>query len=338
VGGTVEFANAAELMIAPDRRWLTVDDAYVQDGGTVTSQGTLVSYEVAADPRLRFVSGVWASNFGSAEHPDGMLLLRRRAAENRMEEGILIGGRNDDNWYHWLAEYLPRVLTIPSDIPADVPVLISSRTPSTGVEALRELTDRPIVTLDSERSQSVGCLHVAPPVVQLLDTGSWDWDTDLALDPEPLDLLRTHWGVTKPREGPGRRIFLHRRSARRAVVNEDELAAIAQRAGLELVDPGALTFAEQRVLYGETELLVSANGAVMANYLMMRPQSDIVALTSEQVSDARLAASLAAVAGCRFRFLVGRSEADFSAITNLNDWIHAAYRIDEEEFARVVGG
>ena len=289
-------------------------------------------YETAADPTLTFVAGAGQSSFGSTAHSDGMLLHRMPPAEEGIPEGILLAGRNDDNWYHWLAEYLPRALTVPEDIARHVPLLVSRRTPTTGVEALLELTERPIVLVDPTCSQPVGRLHVAAPVVQVLDTGHADWAFATTIDRAPLDALRARLGVDVPREGNGRRVFLTRRSAHRGIRNQEGLAEIARSAGLDLVDPGGMTFAEQRELFSTAELVVGASGAVMANYLLMRPGSAIVALTSEQLHDFVLPAVMAAVAGCSFRYVLGTSDIRREDVKDMNQWIHANFTIDEAAF------
>jgi capsular polysaccharide biosynthesis protein len=332
-GGLVDFISTETPMAAPDTRWLTVDTANVQDGGTVTTNGRLVNYETAADPSLAFVAGTWESSFGSMSHPEVMLLQRRPPAETEIPEGILIAGRNDDNWYHWFVEYLPRALTVPPGIDPEVPFLVSRRTPATGVDALREVSERPITLIHAKRSQAVRRLHVAPPVVQVLDAGYADWTAATTVDRAPLDTLRAHLGVDVPREGEGRRIFLVRRSVRRGIRNEAALAKIAAMSGLELVDPAGLTFAEQRKLFSSAELVVGASGAVMANYLMMRPGSKVIALTSQQLRGFVLPAVLAAVAGCSFQYVLGRSDVRKETMKDANQWIHADFTVDEATFA-----
>lgn len=332
-GALVDFVPTSEPMAAPDTRWLTVDDACVQGGGTVTTGDRLVCYETAADPGLRFVAGAWDASFGSHAHPGGMLLRRMPAAEEQIPEGILLAGRNDDNWYHWLAEYLPRALTIPEEIAPGVPLLVSRRTPPTGIEALLGITDRPVVPIDPRTSQSVGRLHLSPPVAQVLDTGHADWTAGTTIDRAPLDLLRARWGVDQPREGTGRRVFLNRHSSRRGIGNQQHLAEIAADAGLELVDPAGLTFAEQRELFASAELVAGASGGVMANYLLMRPGSTIIALTSEQLQDFVLPPVMATVAGCTFRYVLGRSAVRAEDVTDPNHWIHANFTINEADFA-----
>jgi capsular polysaccharide biosynthesis protein len=325
-------------MAAPDTSWLTVDDVQLQDGGTVTTGGKLVSYETAAHPTLTLVAGTGHTSLGSTAHPERMLLRRLPPDEEAIPEGILLAGRNEDNWYHWLAEYFPRALTVPEDIAPHVPVLVSRRTPTTGVEALLELTERRIVLVDPMCSQPAGRLHVAAPVVQVLDTGHADWATATTIDRAPLDALRARLAVDVPREGAGSRVLLTRRSAPRGIRNQERLEEIAHSAGLDLVDPGGMTLAEQRELFSTAELVVGASGAVMANYLLMRPGYTIVALTSEHLRDFVLLAVMAAVAGCSFRYVLGTSDVSREGIKVTNHWIHADFTIDEAALTAALSG
>ena len=101
-----------------------------------------------------FVSGQQHTLFGSAAHPEAALLFARPSSPTVIPEGILLGGRNDANWFHWLIEYLPRLIQAAGQIDESVPVLISEKVPASGVEALRSLTSRPIVVLEAARAQA----------------------------------------------------------------------------------------------------------------------------------------------------------------------------------------
>lgn len=321
---------------APDTGWLHIDDALLQDGGTVTAGDRFIRYERSADPSLDFVAGQWMTTLGSSQHPDGVLLRRPDVTADRIDEAVLLAGRSDANWFHWMVEYLPRVLMIPASIGGDVPLLVTPRVPATGVEALRELTDRPIVVIDPAVTQPVGRLHVAAPPVEVLDTTKVPWDQGLRVNRAPLDDLRKRWGVHEPRVGTGRRVFVTRHSRHRGITNEHKLARLAQRYGLETVDPSGLDFAAQRRLFSDAEVLVGASGAVMANYLFMRPGSRIVALTSRQLADFILPAVLAEIAGSSFEYLLGTSTVRLTDVPDRNRWIHADFTVSPRDFERAL--
>lgn len=333
-GQVVTWEAGAERLPSPSSEWLHLPDATVQDGGTVISDGALVVYEHAADPSNDFVAGQWQTVFGSAANREVALVQERQVAGETIPEGILISGRNDSNWFHWLIEYLPRVLMIPDVIGPGVPIIVTSRTPATGRQALRELTDRPIIEVDPLVGTRFELLHVVAPPVQVHDTTKIPWQDGLRINPRAIRQMQRAWNIGAITPSRRRRLFLQRSSGHRGITNEAALAEIAIRHDLEIVDPGTLSFQAQREVFGSAELIVGASGAVMANYIMMQPGSVVVALTSDQLSDFVLPAALAHLAGVDFSYVTGPSSVTLDQVEDRNHWIHADFTVDAETFER----
>lgn len=333
-GQAVTWKAGVEPVPIPSREWLHLPNATVQDGGTILCDGALVVYEHSADPSNDFVAGQWQTVFGSSANREIALVQARPLAERTIPEGILISGRNDNNWFHWLIEYLPRVLSIPDVIGPDVPIIVSTRTPASGRQALSELTARPIVELDPFVGSRFELIHVVAPPVQVHDTTKIPWQDGLQIDPRAIHRLQRAWGVGEVTPLRRRRIFLQRSSRHRGITNEATLAEVAIRHGLEVVDPGTLSFVAQREVFGSAELLVGASGAVMANYIMMRPGSTVVALTSDQLFDFVLPAALAQLAGVSFSYVTGPSTVTLSQVEDRNHWIHSDFSVDVAVFER----
>ena len=331
-GNIVEAVPSHTAMPSPSTEWLRYEDGVIQDGGTLVVDGRLVVYEEGADPRLDFVSGQWESVFGSRAQPSKVLVQLRPIAEKAILEGILLSGRNDFNWYHWLIEYLPRVLQVEDSLDDGVPVIVSSRTPATGIAALHSLTNRPIVVVDSAFAYRVGILHVVAPPVKVLDTTRVAWPQGVCMNSGPLLAMREAWGLNRLENPPMRRVFLSRNSGHRGLHNEKAIAAIATRHGLETIDPGGLSWQEQKDLFSSAALLAGASGAVMANYLMMAPGSRILALTSKPLSNFVLPAALAGVAGAHFSYLTGPSKASLKDAGHRRNWIHSDFTIGVAAF------
>lgn len=328
-GQVVSWKAGSKRLPIPTTDWLHFSNAAVQDGGTVTTDDSLLVYEHAADPANDFVAGQWQTVFGSSANREIALIQARPPSQETIPEGILISGRNDNNWFHWLIEYLPRVLMIPEDIGTQVPIVVSTRTPITGRQALAELTDRPVIEVDPLVRTRFGMLHVLAPPVQVHDTTKIPWQDGLRMDPSAILRLRRAWDSAQT---ASRRVFLQRRSQHRGIVNEAALAEVALRHGLEIVDPSALSFDAQRELFASTELLVGASGAAMANYIFMQPGSVILALTSDQLFDFVLPAALAQIAGAEFTYVTGPSIIALDEVEDRNHWIHADFSVDAATF------
>ena len=95
--------------------------------------------------------------------------------------------------------------------------------------------------------------------------------------------IRRRLGVSAPRGGGKRRIFLSRRGARwRRLDNEDAIARVLATRGFEEVDAGRLTLAEQVALAAETGAMVGCFGAGMNLQLFLGEGVPIVQLQIEQ--------------------------------------------------------
>ena len=338
-GGVWRYRSGPGLLPIPDQQWLAIEDATIQDGGTVVADDRLIVYEESADPVLDFVSGQWQSVYALTLQPDRALVRLREKSPHRIPEGILVSGRNDDNWYHWMVEYLPRIFQIDSSVPPSAPLIVSSRTPGTGIAALERLTDREIVVVDAAFAHDVGRLHVLAPPVQILDTTRVPWSEGLSMNSAPLLEFRLRLGLGDHRlGGKGRQVFLHRASSRRSLTNQPQLAAIAGQLGLEIVDPSTLSWSEQLDLFSSCSLVVGASGAVMANYLLMSPGSRVLALTSDSLADFVLPAALASVSETVFSYLTGPNSLALNDHVSRNKWLHSSFGIRPQEFERAVLG
>lgn len=331
------YRNGPESLPVPDQQWLLVEDATIQDGGTVVTHDRLIVYEGSADPILDFVSGQWESVFASTLHPDRALARLRERSPERIPEGVLLSGRNDDNWYHWLIEYMPRMFQIDSSVPSSAPFIVSSRTPPSGIAALEQFSDRQIVVVDAAFAHDVGRLHLLAPAVQVLDTTRVPWSRGLSMNAAPLLEFRRQLGLADQRlGGRGRRVFLQRTSSRRGLTNQSELAEIAGRIGLELVNPSGLSWRDQIELFSSSSLVVGASGAVMANYLLMSPGSRVLALTSDSLADFVLPAALASISETAFSYLAGPNNSALKDHLSRNNWLHSSFSIRPKQFERAL--
>ncbi|HEX4402419.1 MAG TPA: glycosyltransferase 61 family protein [Galbitalea sp.] len=331
-GEVTRYSPTSETLPMPDPTWRVFHDAQVQDGGTVLIGSSLVVYENSADPRHDFVSGQQYTIFGSQSHADRALVRLKPCASESIMEGILLSGRNDSNWFHWLIEYLPRVMQVDAHIDASVPFLVTARTPQSGMDALRSLSSRRIVAVDPDVLQSVKRLHVAAPPVQVLDTTRVPWKDGLSVNPLPLRAMRAAWGLRDDDIASGAPIFLSRKSRHRGLTNEDRLAAIARRHGLNIRDPGAMSFDDQLALFTSAPLIVGGSGAVMANYLMMSPGSRVLALTSDALIDFILPAAIAEIAAVEFAYVSGPTQRPLSAFRTRNDWLQSDFVVRPDVF------
>ena len=247
----VGHARPGSMPVERDLIELTeLTDVKLQKGGTIICDHELVVVDRAADPRLEHVSGQWEHVFGSPLCGQTVMVELCHAASKSIDEGILLSGRNDYNWYHWMIEYLPRVIEIDKEIDSRIPWVISNRVPKTGVEALKMISTRDILVCDSEKLQHN--LYELRSVMRKIPSG---------------------------RRFP-EKVFIVRESTHRNVVNQDQLVDIALDYGFCPISLDSLDFSEQLDLFSNAKVIITAGGAVMANYLFMPKESHVVQLNN----------------------------------------------------------
>lgn len=88
-----------------------------------------------------------------------------------------------------------------------------------------------------------------------------------------------YWRSKIVREGskPSRRIYITRRNASRAILNEEELLPVLRRFGFEIIDPEATAIFP---LFQEAEIVAGAHGAALADVVFCRPNAILLEFTS----------------------------------------------------------
>src|SRR5690606_851922 len=127
----------------------------------------LLVYEPAAHPSQKFVAGLQHNLASLSGEGDWVLAYHNALTVESLPVGILLSGRNSDNYCHWLIEYLPRLWTIDQDPSFDcVPLIVFDEMPRQHFEVLEILNkkQRPIHRL--QRSALTKCRKLIVPSFQ----------------------------------------------------------------------------------------------------------------------------------------------------------------------------
>jgi|GEM_PF-300012 len=201
--------------------------------------------------------------------------FRLRGPELQVPEpAVLVGGA--DNYYHWMIDFLPRLLHA-----LDAPSLAGRRLI---VSARRALFEQEMIDLFATPAERL--LEVPhPSVVHCADLVALDFGPrpTAAIGtpamfrcavPRPVlsalrsRLLSAFRVVPRSRPAGGRRLFIVRRDARRpGLINEDAIARTLAEIGFEAVALSGLGVAAQAALFADAEIVVGAHGAGLTNVL-----------------------------------------------------------------------
>jgi capsular polysaccharide biosynthesis protein len=325
---SIGHARPGHMPVEYDLVELTeLSDVKVQKGGTIICDHELVVVDRAADPRIENVSGQWDHVFGSSSNgKTAMLEFCEDAAESN-DNGILLSGRNDYNWYHWMVEYLPRVIEIEKEIDPEIPWVISNRVPKTGIEALKMISTRDILVCDSEKLQHFKKLIVMSPNASVIDTVLAPWERISRFNTHNLHGLRSAMRSASSKSSFPEKVFIVRESTHRNVLNQDQLVDIARGYGFRPISIENQDFSEQLDLFSNAKVIITAGGAVMANYLFMSEGSHVIQLNNEANKDFVIPPLLSSIAGSKFISILGKPK-KVEKVRHLRiDQIHESYVI-----------
>jgi hypothetical protein len=251
-----EYADAEILprfgMIAVDGQWLLTDTAHVK--------------------RLHwpvFTRGL------AAVTQDRALLCTAHPIDAPCEEAIYIG--NNNNYFHWIVEELPRLKPILADPRyRKTAVLIPHDAAAWQLDLIARLgigRDRWVFT-DFSVPVRLARL-ISPPRLA----------KDLVVHPAAVRFLRETFvpneAALKPRAG--KRLYLARDAQGRALLNESEVMARFVAAGFRVVNPGVMTLDAQMELFSDAEVIAGPGGAALTNILFAPRDAKIIALASDDV-------------------------------------------------------
>jgi len=199
-----------------------------------------------------------------------------------VDRGIHLGGYHCQNWYHWIAEILPR-LSLLDRLPQEwreSPLLVPPRAlaPGTFREVFEALAgDHPTHPLDESQPTLVRDLVVIDDLILHtpgFGTGSGP-RTELELMNLPAmqryrELLRAELGL-EDRIEPGLRIFIDRQHDPERSYNRDEIIDVARAQGFRTILAERLSLREQAELFARAEVVVGANGAGWTNVIFSSP-------------------------------------------------------------------
>lgn len=278
-------------------------------GGTVIEKGGLFLNDETQQPWFDFVAGRSGHVIGSITDMTHAF-VRIPPANNEIRSiktGILLSGRADFNWFHWLIEYMPRLLQLEDSLPLSIPVIVSRGMPKTALEALSQITDREIIEVDRSKTLEIKKL-IVPRICAFQPDSAFYWlaDSSYFINLDRLREIRCRVLASHPEEDLqfGKVIFV-RNSASRGLVNQRRVVRHFVSRGYLAVDPATLSFEEQVKVMHSAEKLVIVGGAVMSNLIFAKTDARVAVLSSVMTEEYKMPQILASIAGAKVRNFPG---------------------------------
>jgi capsular polysaccharide biosynthesis protein len=181
---------------------------------------------------------------------------------------VLVGGCA--NYYHWLIDYLPRLMLVEGMAQYDdCPIVINEPLADHQRQALALLEVDPQRWLSLSPTQAITAPRVVVPTMMSNTT---------VCHPVVPRMLRQAFAPTG-RQGP-KRVYLSRDDANnRRLSNEAELVALLSGHGFVKVVAGELSFQQQIDLFAGAEVVVAVHGAGLTNMVFSAPGTQVIEVT-----------------------------------------------------------
>ncbi len=117
---------------------------------------------------------------------------------------------------------------------------------------------------------------------------------------------------------PPKRFYIQRVGKGRGVLNETEVIAFFHDRGWGIVDPEALTLAQQIQLFSQAEAICGAHGAGLTNLLWCQPSCRVVELCAANCLNGCYE-GIAQSVGVDYQYLICRADEVFRAVVSLEE-------------------
>jgi capsular polysaccharide biosynthesis protein len=205
--------------------------------------------------------------------------------------------RGIENYYHFLTDVLPRLALLErAGVTPDA--FVVSRQTRFQREMLDHLGIEASRCIESTEFRHVEADELIVPSVP---------DGDLRTPPWIVPWLRRHFLPADLVPSPTRLLYVTRGNQRytRRVENEDALMGMLAPRGFELIDPGAMSVAEQVDAFSNARCIVSAHGAGLTNLAFCTPGAAVIEMFAADYVNPCFWRLACAVEGLQYGYVVG---------------------------------
>ncbi len=257
------------------------------------------------------------------ERKSDIYLLRAFKKLQKNKNGIFLG--SNSSWYHFLAEYLPKIMLIPEPIRSGYPLILESGVSKNIIEAVKFVTGVDPIMVANYESIEISDLILLTDIEFHRANDSHE---------NLIEMSRLILGkIGLPKTKPSKRLFLVRdRNLFRPLQNQNKVVELLSRLGFSIVEPGKLSFIEQVEELNKAQIIVAESGAALTNLMFCQPKTSVVEIQRLSEQPFFWSSFSAAFDLCHYR-IVGKGK-HFGPKGLSSD----GYTISIEELEEVISG
>ena len=325
----------------------TLNDVQLFGTLQIARQDKFFVNEPAADPRFSFVAG--QHQYVTAQLPNPLdskryvLAQVPSSATSSALQGVLLGGRCGNNYFHFLIEYVTKGYIIEKIAELQtVPLIVPDDLYSQEKEILNIVfPDRDLILHRSGTRLDVATLYVPSVMTFIPDCPRFPFWQVSAMNHNSLSWLRQKvLSVVNVRAKrlTNRRVYLARFGGRN-IINSDAVSAIFRRNDFEVVDTSRMTFEEQVILFATSSHIAGPVGAAFSNLIFSSNHSKVLGIVSPFAVQMSLFKSLSDFAGGQYYALPGEHPEFVSGMETRRPSLnitHGSFSVNEEYLTKAL--
>lgn len=266
---------------------------------------------------------------------ENLILYKKCSTKRRsitIEEGIYIGGRVTENYFHWLIEYLPKLFNIEIlNYSTSIPILIKRNLPIQFYEALNLICPKRHIQYIDPDEENIYVKKIYIPSFHTFHPDDFEspyWKGSV-LSHQHLHFVRSKVlnCIKNDDSIRPKRIYLSR-SNTRGIINYHEIERILIEFNIQIIAPEKLSFRDQVLLFYNAELIVSPAGAALSNLIFARPGTNVICFIAERNRDYCMQSNLALFSNLNFVHLLGQSEKSRLEFSSEEEFVHSSFYIN----------
>lgn len=322
---------------------------FLAEGCQVFDETNYYWYELAANPKNNFIAGYFKTKpiIRTIENEDFCKISFDDISQTVFKDGFLLAGRCAGNYFHWLIEYLPRLLAFNFDSfkNYDGPIIIEKGLPSQLKESLNFCIDAlsiksSILEIDLTRQvfkfERIQIINT--PTIILDDVDAFPYEESAFMNLNWLQQFAKLFSSLKIASNSPKRVYLRRTNFnRRKLINENEIHSYMERNGFVSIFPEELSFSEQVELFANADIIVAQSGAALSNIIFCKQTCTVVVLVAKETKAFSVFSNLSSISGCNYILCTGPLTKPSSSFNSKLNWHFSDFEVPIIKFESVMG-
>jgi capsular polysaccharide biosynthesis protein len=329
------FVDNSKLSLYSSQKSLTYSNVNILPNGMIFDRYQFLLNDVRHLNFQSFISGWW-QDFTTNSCTKELFLSRQFTKSIDLEKAIIFVGRNSNNWYHFVTEYLVNLQSL-ADIDPTYPIVINHKFDKQVSKFIEQNSNRSIFYQDSLTTLNVRsaiCFSLRSHVNDVPQSAQCL--VDFNLDSSDLKEIRTRLLSNLTTHEPVQYTLISRHGvSNRNVRNFKSLVNLLLKYNFNLFDPSKTSIENQVEIVYRSKVIIFEPGSGAINIMFMHPSSVAIYLEPNNASEFLVYDSLAKIFNIKFITISSKYSKSFLN-KSLLQIINSDYIVDLKELNKII--